>query len=50
MRMSRASGRALVLGLAFAGLATTLVARQTLKKGGDPEAAKMKNPVAATPA
>jgi mono/diheme cytochrome c family protein len=39
----------LALALTLTCLTTAVVARQTVKKGGDPEAAKLKNPVAATP-
>jgi mono/diheme cytochrome c family protein len=39
----------LILTLSVAGFATAVVARQTVRKGGDPDAAKIKNPVAATP-
>jgi len=48
MRISRTSGRAFVVGLAVAVLTTTVVARQSVKKGGDPESAKIKNPVASS--
>jgi len=40
--------RGLIVGLALACLSTTLIARQNNGKG-DPDAAKLKNPVAASP-
>src|SRR5215210_3613898 len=53
MRNLRPSVRAMLLGLVIAGLGTVVVARQTVpasvKKGGDAEAAKLENPVAASP-
>ena len=49
MRTSVHFRRPLIFGLAIACLTTSVIARQAVKKGGDPEAAKIKNPVAATP-
>jgi len=46
-------GRSLAIGMAVYAAASIVAAQQTsgfAKKGGDPAAAKMKNPVAATPA